>query len=271
MRLVMLDSVLTSAPNISFGTIISRDYINSSIKEIIACQKLIFDAAYLWQDNFGNEDAKIYAELNEEYRFDLQTKATSLLIGAPDKITRLALADRFYWEFETIKEETIALGVTGSVNSSLEFICATKITKRCWHCRCDNKHVHKTVNTREELRQFNKSVPKCDGCLEKQRKFEKRQQLKHETFFDEKDPEILELMPYDKYLKTRHWKELRIAKFNEIGRRCQFCPSTHNLIVHHRTYARRGREKLSDLAVLCKDCHDALHKARGNDPFTNGN
>lgn len=69
-------------------------------------------------------------------------------------------------------------------------------------------------------------------------------------------------MPYYKYLHTQHWAQLRELKLAEVDYRCQLCYSPKKLHVHHRTYVRLGREKLTDLTVLCKECHDVFHKYR---------
>lgn len=33
------------------------------------------------------------------------------------------------------------------------------------------------------------------------------------------------------------------------------------LDVHHRTYERLGKERLSDVAAVCRFCHDLIHAA----------
>ena len=67
---------------------------------------------------------------------------------------------------------------------------------------------------------------------------------------------------YEEYLKSDHWKALRQAKFQEVGKACQTCPSTTKIIhVHHIRYRELTDCTTADLAVLCKDCHDLLHFA----------
>lgn len=76
-------------------------------------------------------------------------------------------------------------------------------------------------------------------------------------------PEIrqiqLQAMSYDEFLETPEWRanRERALKFAEF--RCQACNSDGRLSVHHRDYSCRGRERLSDLIVLCADCHTAIH------------
>ena len=65
----------------------------------------------------------------------------------------------------------------------------------------------------------------------------------------------LRSLPYGEYLRTPHWRDLRMSKFREVGRRCQICNCGRRIEIHHRTYERLGCELLSDLTVLCRDCH----------------
>jgi len=70
----------------------------------------------------------------------------------------------------------------------------------------------------------------------------------------------LRSIPYDAYLKTEHWARMREKALDYAGHRCQLCYSASEpLHVHHRTYDRLGRELLSDLVVLCEDCHERFH------------
>jgi 5-methylcytosine-specific restriction endonuclease McrA len=74
---------------------------------------------------------------------------------------------------------------------------------------------------------------------------------------------LLELrsMPYPDYLKTDEWKEVRQEVLRRAKNRCQVCNADYSLHVHHRTYENRGDEDVSDLTVLCSDCHDVFHRA----------
>lgn len=69
---------------------------------------------------------------------------------------------------------------------------------------------------------------------------------------------------YLAYLQTDHWKEMRRLALDHAEHRCQLCNATENLEAHHRTYERIGRERLSDLTVLCSDCH-YWHHGRARD------
>lgn len=67
-------------------------------------------------------------------------------------------------------------------------------------------------------------------------------------------------MPYADFLATDYWRDTRGKALAAAEFRCQVCFSDGPLDVHHRTYERRGCEKLSDLTVLCRFCHDLFHR-----------
>ena len=64
---------------------------------------------------------------------------------------------------------------------------------------------------------------------------------------------------YGAYLRSRHWRRLRAAKLAEVGERCESCGIQGIVQIHHVTYERLRREELSDLQVLCRDCHNDAH------------
>lgn len=70
----------------------------------------------------------------------------------------------------------------------------------------------------------------------------------------------LRSMAYEEYLLTPEWRDKRQAALDQAEFACQLCGSTDSLQVHHRTYERRGAERLADLTVLCAECHERFHK-----------
>lgn len=70
-------------------------------------------------------------------------------------------------------------------------------------------------------------------------------------------------MEYKDYLLTDEWKKKRAAVLKRDGFRCVVCNSSEHFNVHHRTYERIFKEKLSDLTTLCNNCHTIFHKAEG--------
>ncbi|MBA2708038.1 MAG: hypothetical protein H0U59_09565 [Gemmatimonadaceae bacterium] len=73
--------------------------------------------------------------------------------------------------------------------------------------------------------------------------------------------EELRQLPYREYLKTHHWHIIRRAALDHYGNACLLCGETGKADVHHRTYERRGQERLHDLTILCRDCHGRFHEA----------
>ena len=85
---------------------------------------------------------------------------------------------------------------------------------------------------------------------------------KHEIIYNEFIEMYSKMKPkeeYQEYLKSDHWKEIRLKALDRAGNRCQLCSSTDNLNVHHNTYKNRGNEDLKDLVVLCRNCHEKFH------------
>jgi hypothetical protein len=72
---------------------------------------------------------------------------------------------------------------------------------------------------------------------------------------------------YKEYLNTKHWLDKRSQVFESNGYECSKCKSKKQLHIHHKTYVRIGREKLKDLVVLCKSCHDREHYILDNKDY----
>lgn len=64
---------------------------------------------------------------------------------------------------------------------------------------------------------------------------------------------------YSIYLKSDEWKILRGLALAAAGNRCSVCKCSENLEVHHLTYERVFKERLSDLTVLCHFHHELAH------------
>ena len=65
---------------------------------------------------------------------------------------------------------------------------------------------------------------------------------------------------YDKFMKSVEWWIIRDAKLSIAGYRCEECGAEGPLDVHHLTYDRfGGDERMTDLQVLCRPCHNQAH------------
>lgn len=71
---------------------------------------------------------------------------------------------------------------------------------------------------------------------------------------------------YQAYMKSEAWRKKRAEVIRRAKGRCERCRRWAIVNVHHLTYARLGREFLSDLLGVCVKCHKELH-----DGSTGGN
>jgi hypothetical protein len=70
----------------------------------------------------------------------------------------------------------------------------------------------------------------------------------------------LRAMPYEFYLMTWWWAEVRERALTFDRSICQCCHSTSSVLhVHHLTYERRGHEEPWDVVTVCPECHRLLH------------
>lgn len=66
-------------------------------------------------------------------------------------------------------------------------------------------------------------------------------------------------MDYQDYLASDHWYQ-RAREAKERSRwKCEVCSRTGALEAHHKSYARLGFERNSDILVLCERCHGLFH------------
>lgn len=65
-----------------------------------------------------------------------------------------------------------------------------------------------------------------------------------------------------KYLKSDHWQNLRLEKMVSVDAKCKKC-GVRNLSndVHHLRYKKLYDVEITDLVVLCRECHDFAHEA----------
>ncbi len=64
--------------------------------------------------------------------------------------------------------------------------------------------------------------------------------------------------PYAIYLGSEQWRKFRENVLIMADCVCFDCKGTATE-VHHTTYERRGRERLSDVVPLCRHCHEQRH------------
>lgn len=62
-----------------------------------------------------------------------------------------------------------------------------------------------------------------------------------------------------RYLQSSKWQEVRSAALSHHGKVCDKC-GEFGTDVHHLRYPDvQGEERMKDLQVLCRDCHEAIH------------
>jgi len=64
---------------------------------------------------------------------------------------------------------------------------------------------------------------------------------------------------YNDYLKSDQWKMMRAGLIYIRGSKCENCGNTEKLEIHHLNYNNIFKEKMSDLKILCRDCHRKEH------------
>jgi len=68
---------------------------------------------------------------------------------------------------------------------------------------------------------------------------------------------------YHRYLHTWPWRLRRWLRLLWAGHRCENCGNRAKpLQCHHRTYERLFHERISDLQILCIDCHPLADEQR---------
>ena len=58
-----------------------------------------------------------------------------------------------------------------------------------------------------------------------------------------------------------YWSKLRKRVLKKQNFECATCPATaedYALDLHHRHYDNFGKEKLKDVVILCRMCHDSI-------------
>lgn len=87
-----------------------------------------------------------------------------------------------------------------------------------------------------------------------------RKQLNKHRLIIERDKKIEEIK---NHYYSEYWRNIRKIKFSENNGLCEMC-SLDGTDLHHITYVNFGKEKIEDLQVLCRSCHEWVHDAFPN-------
>ena len=63
-----------------------------------------------------------------------------------------------------------------------------------------------------------------------------------------------------RYYRTKAWAARREAVLIRADHTCEYCQIRTATQVHHRTYDRFKKERISDLMAVCMVCHQYIHK-----------
>jgi len=69
---------------------------------------------------------------------------------------------------------------------------------------------------------------------------------------------------YKAYLSSKEWKEKRKEFLESANYECEDCGGKATQ-VHHLNYDCLGKEKESDVVVLCKQCHEDREIEKGTE------
>lgn len=67
---------------------------------------------------------------------------------------------------------------------------------------------------------------------------------------------------YKAYMRSPQWQEVRKRYWRSgLPKECFCCHAKGvPLDLHHKTYKNLGCERLMDLTLLCRPCHDEVHR-----------
>ena len=202
------------------------------------------------------EEAVLLAELRRSRILD----SLSLL---PHKY-KLPKAIELYWFYRDLFATTELASVIGVEKRDFQAACKENsmlvIEERCERCQAVLRRKAKSRTDYQQSQDWVKRYgqPLCEKCKKKDAEEHDRQSRERQASW-QAELQSLREMPYSEYLKTNHWRALRIEKLKRAKFRCELCSDNFRLQVHHKTYERRGCEWLSDLTVLCEDCHAKFH------------
>ena len=190
--------------------------------------------------------------------------------------TRFDIAAYAYWYLPEVHAEELVLAVTKrrNIHHFLDLVGPVISDLSCDECgkslrvtsRTDMKSLlayHQKWSSRPGLR-----MTLCGRCGEVELARWKVESAKKERERQNRYAE-LRAMPYEEYRRTLDWRHQR-EKYFELLRHahgmntpqiCEVCNSSaQELDVYHKALDRLGHENLSDLILLCPNCHDLLYR-----------
>ena len=115
---------------------------------------------------------------------------------------------------------------------------------------------------RARRKRMKKRSQQQTGGLEKAEKIRAISAEYAKRAISQKTRSRISLTEYQQYLQGEHWRTFRFNVILERGCCCESCGSQTRLKdinLHHKTYARLGRELPTDVVLLCRLCHAGVH------------
>jgi len=123
---------------------------------------------------------------------------------------------------------------------------------------------HKQLDNQRGLKGITLGAANAGRTLSKAEAAVIEERLRQEGYLPPQKPEPrvrLTRAQYHEYMSSWAWKRTKWRFLESLPRKICYCCSTPRgpFDVHHRTYARLGVERLSDLCLVCRPCHEDLH------------
>jgi 5-methylcytosine-specific restriction endonuclease McrA len=99
----------------------------------------------------------------------------------------------------------------------------------------------------------------CDPCIDLRLQLHNEEQRLKRLARQARTAQLRK-MPFAEYRQQPEWRVRRVQALTRARYRCQMGASHDGpLDVHHNTYQNYGDERLEDLVVLCRSCHQKFH------------
>lgn len=85
-----------------------------------------------------------------------------------------------------------------------------------------------------------------------------------------KHPISLTRKEYWNYIASAAWADLKQKFLARTPSKACYCCGAYNVPfdLHHKTYARLGAERLTDLCLVCRPCHGTIHALADEDDIS---
>ncbi|GAM97390.1 hypothetical protein U91I_01016 [alpha proteobacterium U9-1i] len=219
-------------------------------------------------DKISDHEAQI-AQLKAALR-----EETRKLDNIADGPRRLAAAVYAYWYMPDVRTDDLTWAVLKDTRAQHKFreLAGPVVTS----INCDRCGERLPITSRTQMRQVlerhRDGVAQfaegyravCETCYDatmRERRDERERQEKSAEIHGAK----MRTLPYAEYLGTEDWRRRRAMHFEHLDwmyrrghHECEICKAREGLDVFHKSLECVGRERSSDLTLLCVRCRDVL-------------